>query len=175
MKFHNNEKFEDMTGLDELDTQVKLFQLGVESFSPYASTGKVDMIIRSENGEKVRYADIKVCSGNKINDHMIWKLEISFFMNNQSFIILTARIPDKEGVIAKNYFIIDSKQFLKLTKDKVLKTENDKWVLSLLYKDLLILSGNTKGTLSKLGKSFKEWFNDWTCLLDWRINPPIKK
>ncbi|MHA1331492.1 MAG: hypothetical protein ACTSR2_10490, partial [Candidatus Hodarchaeales archaeon] len=131
MRFHKDEIFEDMSGLDELDTQVKLFQLGVESFSPYASTGKVDMIIRSENGDKVRYADIKVCSGKKIKDRMTWKLEISFFMNNQSFIILTVRVPDKEGVVKKNYFVIESKQFLKLAKDDILKTENDMWILSL--------------------------------------------
>ncbi|MHA1215249.1 MAG: hypothetical protein ACTSPG_08115 [Candidatus Hodarchaeales archaeon] len=133
------------------------------------------MIIRSENGDKVRYADIKVCSGKRIKDRMTWKLEISFFMNNQSYIILTVRVPDKEGVVKKNYFVIESKQFLKLAKDDILKTENDMWILSLPYKDLLILSGNSKGTLSKLGKALKEWFNDWTCLLDWRVNPPNKK
>ena len=70
----------DLDVLDELDTQLKLYQMGVESFSPYASSGKVDMIIRSEEGENVRYADIKVCSAKKEADTVNWNLEISFFL-----------------------------------------------------------------------------------------------
>ena len=61
-------------GLDELDTQITLFQLGIESFSPYANTGKVDMIIRTERDNKVYYADIKVCSGVLEKKNIVWSL-----------------------------------------------------------------------------------------------------
>ncbi|MHA2075714.1 MAG: hypothetical protein ACW97X_13925, partial [Candidatus Hodarchaeales archaeon] len=115
------EKFS-IDGLDELDTQIKLFHLGVESFSPYASNGKVDMIIRSENGDKVHYADIKVSSGIKTNEEIItWGLEISFFMKNESFVILTARLPEKDDSFQKHYFIIHASEFLSIVKKQKLK------------------------------------------------------
>ena len=75
----------ELGGLDELDTQIKLYQLGIESFSPYASQGKVDMIIRTEIDEKVRYADIKVCTGILEVDQVVWKFDFAFFLKNESF------------------------------------------------------------------------------------------
>ena len=104
-----------LEGLDELDTQLKLYQMGVESFSPYVSTGKVDMIIRSEDGESVRYADVKVCVGKREDDKIVWKLEISFFMENESFIVLAVRLPEENGIYEKHHIVLESKKFLQMT------------------------------------------------------------
>jgi len=160
-----------LDGIDELDIQLKLYQMGVESFSPYASTGKVDMIIRSENGDLVRYADIKVCTGIREGSNIVWELEIGFFMNNESFIILAVRIPDDDESFQKHYIVIESKKFLQIVKKHRMKTKNDKWVISLPFSDLQILNkqSKTKAKLSKsLTRSLSLFFDNWDCLLDWR-------
>ncbi|WP_455464228.1 hypothetical protein [Candidatus Hodarchaeum mangrovi] len=162
-------EFRELSGLDELDTQLKLYQMGIESFSPYASKGKVDMIIRSEDGEEVRYADIKVCTGKKSNNDLVWELEISFFLNNQSFIILTARLPTVQEKIEKHYIILDSKDFLKLSQIHKLETQNDKWILKVPFKDLLSLTHEKKSTSTKIVNSLAEHFNNWNILIDWSI------
>ncbi len=156
--------------LDELDTQIKLFHLGVESFSPYAGNGKVDMIIRSENGDLVRYADIKVCSGMIKNEETItWKLEISFFMQNESFVILTARLPDEDESIQKHHFVIKSTDFLSITKKQKLETENDRWIITIPYSDIQIINRKSKKKFtSALSKELKQYFDNWDILLDWR-------
>lgn len=156
--------------LDELDTQIKLFHLGVESFSPYAGNGKVDMIIRSENGNTVRYADIKVCTG-KIKDEetITWKLEISFFMQSESFVILTARLPDEDESIQKHHFVIKSTDFLSIVKKQKMKTKNDRWIIAIPYSDIQIINRNSKKKLtSTLSKELKQYFDNWDVLLDWR-------
>jgi len=157
-------------GLDELDTQIKLFHLGVESFSPYAGSGKVDMIIRSENGDSVRYADIKVCSGVKTDDNTVkWELEIGFFMQNESFIILTVRLPEKDKSIQKHHFILRSSDFLSITKKNKLITENNKWILAIPYSDIELINKKSKKKLtSALSKAMKKYFDNWDVLLDWK-------
>jgi len=162
-------EFRELSGLDELDTQLKLYQMGIESFSPYASKGKVDMIIRSEDGREVRYADIKVCTGKKSNNELIWELEISFFLNNESFIILTARLPDVKGKIEKHYFILNSKEFLEMSKIHKLETQNDKWILKVPFKDLLSLTNAKRSTSTKIVNSLAVHFNNWDVLIDWSI------
>ena len=158
-----------LEGIDELDTQLKLYQMGVESFSPYASTGKVDMIIRSENGDLVRYADIKVCTGVRKGDNIVWELEIGFFMNNESFIILAVRLPDNDESVQKHHMILESKKFLKIVKKHRMKTKNDKWVITLPFSDLQILNNQSKAKISKpLTRSLKPFFDNWDSLLEWR-------
>ena len=162
------EKFS-IDGLDELDTQIKLFHLGVESFSPYASKGKVDMIIRSENGDEARYADIKVCSGTKNKEETVtWELEINFFMKNESFIILTVRLPEEDESFQKHHFIINSSEFLSITKKQKLKTDNNKWILSVPYSDLLIINKKSKKKLSSvISKTLRKYFDNWDIILHW--------
>jgi hypothetical protein len=158
-----------LDGIDELDTQLKLYQMGVESFSPYASTGKVDMIIRSENEDLVRYADIKVCTGVQKGKNVVWELEIGFFMNNESFIILAVRLPDDDGSVQKHHMVLASKEFLKMVKKHRMKTKNDKWVITLPISDLQILKSKSKAKLTKpLARSLKPYFDNWDCLLEWR-------
>ncbi len=163
------EKFS-IDGLDELDTQIKLFHLGVESFSPYASKGKVDMIIRSENGDEARYADIKVCSGTKNKEETItWELEINFFMKNESFIILTVRLPEEDGTFQKHHFVISSSKFLSIVKKQKLKTDNNKWILTIPYSDTIAICKKSKKKLSsKISKTLKKYFDNWDILIEWR-------
>ncbi|UCE14804.1 MAG: hypothetical protein JSV04_06380 [Candidatus Heimdallarchaeota archaeon] len=161
-----------LDGLDELDTQVKLYQMGVETFSPYASTGKVDMIIRSENGENVRYADIKVCTGVRRDDDVVWELEVGFFMNNESFLILAVRLPDKDEMYQKHHIVMDSKIFLQIAKKHRLKVQKDKWVLKVPFKDLQIINTRSTAKFSRaITRSVKEYFDNWESLLEWQ-NPP---
>ena len=156
-------------GLDELDTQIILYQMGVESFSPYASSGKVDMIIRSENGDLVRYADIKVSSPEKTEETVTWELEISFFMNNESFIILAIRLPDDEGIMQKHHFVMSSNDFLNLTQKLKMETEEDKWKLSLPLSDMVLIKKGAKTKYSnKISKALMPFFDNWDVLLDWR-------
>jgi hypothetical protein len=165
----NDEDFFAAGGLDELDTQITLFQLGIESFSPYANTGKVDMIIRTEKNKKVHYADIKVCSGVLDKKNVVWKLEISFFMGNESFLILTVRLPEEDDILEKHRFIIGSKTFLKIVKKEKLEVKEDNWILKLPYnelKQLLIEKNPTK--LSRLTEAFSPFFDNWDTLTDWR-------
>lgn len=158
-----------LDGIDELDTQLKLYQMGVESFSPYASTGKVDMIIRSESEDLVRYADIKVCTGVRKGNNIVWELEIGFFMNNESFVILAVRLPDEDESFQKHHMVIESRKFLQIVKKYKMKTKNDKWVITLPFSDLQILNKQSKGNLSKpLARSLKPFFDSWDCLLEWR-------
>jgi hypothetical protein len=158
-----------LDGIDELDTQLKLYQMGVESFSPYVSSGKVDMIIRSENGDLVRYADIKVCTGVRKGDNVVWELEIGFFMSNESFIILAVRLPDEDKSFQKHHMILESKKFLQIVKKHRMKTKDDKWVITLTFSDLQILNKQSKTKLSKpLARSLKPYFDNWDCLLEWR-------
>ncbi|MFX1505789.1 MAG: hypothetical protein ACFFDC_06695 [Promethearchaeota archaeon] len=158
-----------LDGIDELDTQLKLYQMGVESFSPYASTGKVDMIIRSESEDLVRYADIKVCTGVPKGKNIVWELEIGFFLNNESFVILAVRLPDEDESFQKHHMVIESQKFLQIIKKHKMKTKNDKWVITLPFSDLQILNKQSKGSPSKpLVKSLKPFFDNWDCLLEWR-------
>jgi hypothetical protein len=159
-------------GLDELDIQIKLFELGVESFSPYASTGKVDMIIRSDADQHVRYADIKICTGRKEDQHVIWKLEISFFMNNKSFLLLTFRIPSKDDdALEKNYFILDSEVFLKIMKKEKIVSEDKFWILNLPYSELQHVKSKKKlSPKSKLLKALRPHTNRWETIVKWARN-----
>ncbi len=160
-----------LDGIDELDIQLKLYQMGVESFSPYAGSGKVDMVIRSENGGLVRYADIKVCTGLKKGSNIIWELEIGFFMDNESFIILAIRLPEEDETFQKHHFILESKNFLQIAKKHRMKTKNDKWIVTLPFSDLQILNKQSNSKLSKsVAKSLKNYFNNWDCLLEWQSN-----
>ncbi len=163
------EKFS-LDGLDELDTQIKLFHLGVESFSPYASKGKIDMIIRSENGEEARYADIKVCSGTKSKEETVtWELEISFFMKNESFIILTVRLPEEDETFQKHHFVIRSSEFLSIVKKQKLKTDKNKWILTVPYSDIIAICRKSKKKLSRaISRTMKKYFDNWDILIEWR-------
>lgn len=161
-----------LEGLDELDTQLKLYQMGIETFSPYASTGKVDMIIRSEDGEGefVHYADVKVCTGKRENDEIFWEIEISFFMKNESFVILTVRLPSKEDEeeLEKHYFIMKSTDFLAIVKRHRLKVQNDIWRISVLYSDLEIVSEQSKAKIREpMVRSLRKYFDNWESILDW--------
>ncbi|MFX0050222.1 MAG: hypothetical protein ACFFAJ_05675 [Candidatus Hodarchaeota archaeon] len=161
-----------LEGLEELDTQLKLYQMGVESYSPYVSTGKVDMIIRSEDGEQVRYADVKVCAGRREDDNIIWELEISFFMDNLSFIILAVRLPEENGVHEKHHFVLESKKFLQIAKKHKIKVENEVWVVSLPFSDLQVMNKQSSSKIStSLARSLRKYFDNWDSLLEWRINP----
>jgi hypothetical protein len=161
-----------LEGLDELDTQLKLYQMGVESFSPYVSTGKVDLIIRSEDGESVRYADVKVCPGKREDDKVIWKLEISFIMGNESFIVLAVRLPEENGIFEKHHFVLESKKFLRIAKKHKLKVQNDAWFVSLPFSDLQIMNNQLNSKLSSsLARSLKKYFDKWDSFLAWRNKP----
>jgi hypothetical protein len=145
--------------------------MGVESFSPYASTGKVDLIIRSENGDLVRYADIKVCTGVRKGKNIVWELEIGFFMNNESFLILAVRLPDEDESFQKHHIVLESREFLQIVKKHKMKTKNDKWVIALPFSDLQILKEKSNTKISKpLTKSLEPFFDNWDCLLEWRSN-----
>ena len=160
-----------LDGIDELDTQLKLYQMGVESFSPYAGSGKVDMIIRSENGDLVNYADIKVYTGTRKGANVVWELEIGFFMNNESFLILAVRLPDENESFQKHHFILESKVFLQIMKKHRMKTKDDNWILTIPFTDLQVLNKQSKIKISKpLTRSLKKYFDNWDCLLDWRNN-----
>ena len=163
------EKFS-IDGLDELDTQIKLFHLGVESFSPYASKGKVDMIIRSENGDEARYADIKVCSGTKNKEETVtWELEISFFMKNESFIILSVRLPEKDETFQKYHFVIRSSEFLSIVKKQKLKIDKNKWTLTVPYPDIIAICRKSKKKLSSaISRTMKKYLDNWDILIEWR-------
>jgi hypothetical protein len=156
-------------GLDELDTQLKLYQMGIETFSPYASTGKVDMIIRSEDGdgEVVYYADVKVCSGKREDDEIIWELEVSFFMKNESFVILTVRLPSKEDELEKHYFIMKSTEFLSIVKKHRFKVQNDIWRITVPYSDLEVINKQSKAKIRPLVKNLRKYFDNWESILEW--------
>ncbi len=160
-----------LEGLDELDTQLKLYQMGVETFSPYASASKVDMIIRSEDGEGefVHYADVKVCTGKRENDKINWEIDIAFFMKNESFVILTVRLPSKEEEeLEKHFFIMKSTDFLTIVKKHKLKVQNDVWKISVPYSDLEILSTKSKVKIrGSLVKSLRQYFDNWESILEW--------
>jgi hypothetical protein len=165
---NSRDKFE-LEGLDELDTQLKLYDMGVDTFSPYAGSGKVDMIIRSEDGNHVRYADIKVCTGKREKKNVIWKIEDSFFMENESFIILTVRLPNEEEILEKHHFILKSDNFLRVAKKNKLKVTNDAWVIFVPVSDLEEIKKKSKSTLStSLAKSLTKYFDNWDSLLEWR-------
>lgn len=167
MRMDPDEEFS-LDGIDELDTQLKLYQMGVESFSPYASSGKVDMIIRSENGDLVRYADIKVCTGIRKGANIVWELEIAFFMNNESFLILAVRLPEEDESYQKHHIILESKKFIQIIKKHRMKTKDDKWIVPLPFSDLQMLNKRSKSKLSKpLTRSLKPYFDNWDCLLEW--------
>ncbi len=167
--FMSDEDYFAAGGLDELDTQITLFQLGIESFSPYANTGKVDMIIRTEKDKKVYYADIKVCTGVLEKKNIVWSLEISFFMNNSSFLILTVRLPEEDESLEKHRFIIGSKKFLEVIKDEKIAVKDDKWILSVPYSELKRLTTEKKPSrLSRLVKALHPYFDNWKTITDWR-------
>lgn len=167
----NNVYFE-TGGLDELNTQIKLFELGVESFSPYASTGKVDMIIRSDKNQHVRYADIKICTGRREKQKILWKLEISFFMNNESFLILSFRLPTEDESLEKHHFIMGSEDFLEIMKQEKLVPKEKYWVLSLPFTELQLLKSKKKASKkSKLVKALRPYLDKWNIIVDWAHNP----
>ena len=159
----------ELESLDELDTQIKLYQLGVKSFSPYANQSKVDMIIRTEVDEIIRYADIKVCTGVLKDDQIVWKFAFSFFLKNESFIILSVRLPDKEGIMKKHYIIADSKSFLKIIKKEKIPIEENKWILSVSYSSLQKLTEKKRSKkMSKLVKAIKPFFDNWDIFEEWK-------
>ena len=166
-----NNTFFETGGLDELNTQIKLFELGVDSFSPYASTGKVDMIIRSDKNEHVRYADIKVCTGRKEKQKIVWKLEIAFFMNSESFLILSFRLPTEGENVEKHYFIIESDAFLEIMKIEKVISRDNYWVLSLPYSELQqIDSKKQTNKRSKIVKALRPYFDKWEIIVNWAHN-----
>ncbi|MHA1995514.1 MAG: hypothetical protein ACW97Z_13300 [Candidatus Hodarchaeales archaeon] len=166
-----NDVYFETGGLDELDTQIKLFELGVESFSPYASTGKVDMIIRSDKNEHVRYADIKVCTGRREKQKIEWKIKISFFMNNESFIVLSFRLPTEDESLEKHHFIISSAEFLEVMKKAKVIARDNYWVLALPYSELqLVNSKKQTGIKSKMVKALRPFLNKWENIADWAHN-----
>ena len=130
----------ELGGLDELDTQIKLFHLGIESFSPYASQGKVDMVIRSEIDEVVRYADIKVCTGVPKEDQIVWEIDFSFFLKNESFLVLSVRLPEEDERMEKHHLIVKSKAFLKIVKREKIPIKESNWILSIPFSDLQLLT-----------------------------------
>ena len=165
----NDEQYFAAGGLDELDTQIRLFQLGIESFSPYASTGKVDMVIRSDMNNYVRYADIKVCSGKLEKEKIVWSLNTGVCLNNDCFLILTFRIPDKEGDLEKHQFILTSKTFLDLVKKEKVVVKDNNWILRLSYIDLQKLNtGKSPSSSTKLINSFAPFYENWDVLVKWR-------
>ncbi|MHA2174782.1 MAG: hypothetical protein ACXAB2_14120 [Candidatus Hodarchaeales archaeon] len=168
----NDEQYFDAGGLDELDTQIRLFQLGIESFSPYANTGKVDMIIRSDTNNHVRYADIKVCSGKLEKDKIVWTLEIGFFLNNDCFLIITFRIPDENGDLEKHHFILSAESFLEVVKKEKIAVKDNNWILQLSYLDLQKLNKEKSPTrLGKLIKAFIPYYEKWDIIVKWRDQP----
>lgn len=166
----------ELGGLDELDTQIKLFHLGIESFSPYTNQGKVDMIIRSEIDEIVNYADIKVCTGVQKEDQIVWKVDFSFFLKNESFLVLSVRLPDEDERMEKHHLIVKSKTFLKIVKREKITMEDSNWVLSLPFSDLQQLTKKTKSKkLPKLINAFKPFFDNWQIFVDWKEKPTKPK
>jgi hypothetical protein len=165
----SDEDFFAAGGLDELDTQIRLFQLGIESFSPYANTGKVDMIIRTERDNLVHYADIKVCQGRLEKKSIIWKLEISFFMDNESFLILTVRLPEEDETLEKHHFILTSKQFLEIMKDEKIEVKDDMWILTASYNELKRLKIKKKSPrFSRVVETLQPYFDNWDTITEWR-------
>lgn len=128
-------------GLDELDAQLKLFQLGIESFTPYANQSKVDMIIRTDSGNLVRYADVKVCPVTSDGEKTVWELPIVFCMTEDSFILFPFRSLAEEAEQAnrKHYLVLKSQQFLEIAKKHNLHVENDLWIMSLPATDVNLL------------------------------------
>ncbi len=166
-----NTSFFETGGLDELDTQIKLFELGIESFSPYASTGKVDMIIRSDTNQHVRYADIKVSTGVKEGQKMVWKLEMSFFMNNESFLILSYRVPGEDESLEKHHLIIDSESFLEIIKKEKIISKDNYWVLNLPYTELQSMHLKKQKTKKvKLIKALRPYIDKWELIVNWARN-----
>jgi hypothetical protein len=160
-----------LDGIDELDTQIKLYQMGIESFSPYAGSGKVDMIIRSENNDLVRYADIKVCTGLRKGAKVTWELEVGFFMNNVSYLILTVRLPEADETMEKHHFVLEAEEFLKIAKKQKMKVQDDKWILTGPFADIQVLNNQCKSKkIRPLSRSLKKYFDNWDCLLEWRSN-----
>ena len=165
----SDEDFFAAGGLDELDTQIRLFQLGVESFSPYANTGKVDMIIRTERDNQVHYADIKVCQGRLEKKSIVWKLEISFFMDNESFLILTVRLPEEDETLEKHHFILESKDFLHIMKSEKIDVKDNFWILNVSYNDLKRLKIKKKSPrLSRVVEALQPYFDNWDTITEWR-------
>ena len=166
----------ELGGLDELDTQIKLFHLGIESFSPYANQSRVDMIIRSEVDEIVSYADIKVCTGVQEEDQIVWKLEFSFFLKNESFLVLSVRLPEEDERMEKHHLIVESKTFLKIVKREKIPMVDSNWVLSLPFSDLQQLTKKKRPKkLPKLINAFKPFFDNWQIIVDWKENPTKPK
>ena len=128
-------------GLDELGAQLKLFQLGIESFTPYANQSRVDMIIRTDNGNLVRYADVKVCSGKSDGEKTIWELPINFCITENSFILFTFRTLAEEAEleVEKHYLVLKSLQFLEVAKRHKIHVENNFWIMSLPATDVNLL------------------------------------
>ncbi len=158
-----------LDGIDELDTQIKLYQMGVESFSPYVGSGTVDMIIRSENNDLVRYADIKVCTGVRKGTKVTWELEVGFFMNNVSFLILAIRLPEANETFEKHYFVLEAEEFLKIAKKHRMKVQDDKWIITVPFSDLQVLNKQSKSKkIEAMSRSLKKYFDNWDCLLEWR-------
>jgi hypothetical protein len=165
----NDEDFFAAGGLDELDTQIRLFQLGVDSFSPYANTGKVDMIIRTEKNNQVHYADIKVCQGRLEKKRINWRLEIDFFMDNESFLILTARLPEEDETLEKHHFILKSKDFLEIMKKQKIEVEDGMWILSVSYNELKRLITKKKSPrYSRVVEALNPFFDNWDIITEWR-------
>ena len=145
--------------------------MGVKSFSPYADQSKVDMIIRTEVDEIVRYADIKVCTGVPEGDQIVWKFEFSFFLKNESFLILAVRLPEQDEIMRKHNIVLESKTFLKIVKREKIPMVDSNWVLSLPFSDLQQLTKKKRSKkLPKLVNAFKPFFDNWQIFVDWKEN-----
>ncbi|MFW9854107.1 MAG: hypothetical protein ACFFFG_03575 [Candidatus Thorarchaeota archaeon] len=161
-------------GLDELEAQLKLFQLGIESFTPYANQSKVDMIIRTDNGNLVRYADVKVCTGKSDSEKTVWKLPLSFCMTEDSFILFTFRLIEEETeqTVEKHYLVLKLQKFLEITEKHGIPIEDDHWVMSLPTSDI-----NKFGVLDKkkkisfkapLARSLRQYLDVWKEFENWK-------
>ena len=161
------------TGIDNVSIKYvgKIFLWNIQKRT--REGGNVDMIIRSENENLVRYADIKVCTGRHEEDNTVWRLEVDFFMNNDSFLILTVRLPAEGETLEKYHFILSSKMFLKLVKREKLEVENNHWVLNIPYSELQKLTSKKKGIrFSKRLNTFRPFFNKWDVITKWVNNSP---
>jgi hypothetical protein len=171
MTEHSDFKF---AGLDELDAQLKLFQLGIESFTPYANQSKVDMIIRTDNGNLVRYADVKVCAGKSDGEKTVWKLPISFCMTEDSFVLFTFRLIEEEAeqTVKRHYLVLRSQKFLEIAKNHKFPVENDHWLMSLPVIDINKLGQLDKNEKSSfetpLAKSLRQYVDVWEEFESWK-------
>ncbi|MHA2096584.1 MAG: hypothetical protein ACW98F_18350, partial [Candidatus Hodarchaeales archaeon] len=107
----------------------------------------------------------------KEKQKIVWKLEMAFFMNNESFLILSFRLPNEDESLEKHYFIISSNAFLEIMKIEKAVSKDKYWVLSLPYSELQqINSKKQTNKKSKIVKALSPYFNKWEIIVDWAHN-----